>query len=197
MTTLILASKSFSRRSLLEGAGLKFTAVDSGVDEAAIKTASLEKGRAPRDIAMELAEAKALAIDPPQDALVIASDQVLEFEERLYDKPETMDEARHRLIAMAGKVHFLRSGLVLAQGGDIVWRHAGTASLAMRDATEAEIDAYLDAAGDEILQTVGAYRLEGEGVRLFKQLEGDYFTILGLALLPLLAELRRREVLSW
>lgn len=197
MTALILASKSASRRALLEGAGLTFTAIDSGVDEAPIKLAGLAAGHTPWDIAVDLAKAKALAVAAGPDALVIGGDQVLEFGGKLYDKPTSRADAAARLAEMAGKTHYLRSGLVLAQGGEIVWIHRGTASLALRDVSATEIDTYLEAAGDKVLQTVGAYELEGLGVRLFSEIDGDYFTILGLSLLPLLAELRRREALPW
>lgn len=197
MSRLVLASKSASRRALLSGAGLTFDAMGSDVDEGVIKDAELARGQTPSQIALTLATAKALACSVDADALVIGGDQVLEFDGVLYDKPESLEAAADRLEAMAGQTHYLRGGLVLAQDGKIVWQHQETSSLTMRQASRAEIDAYLEEVGPRVLNTVGAYELEGPGVRLFSQVAGDYFSILGLSLLPLLAELRRRGVLPW
>lgn len=196
--TLILASRSRSRQALLKGAGVRFDAQPTDIDEAAVKARDLAAGHTPADVALTLAKEKALALEEagPGD-LVIGADQVMEFDGRLYDKPSTLDEAGTRLLEMAGQAHYLRSGLILAQGGEIVWSHKATATLVMRKVTRVEIDEYLAAVGERVLSTVGAYELEGEGVRLFERIEGDYFTILGLPLLPLLAELREREVLPW
>ncbi len=197
MTPLILASKSPSRRALLSGAGISFEAVGSDVDEAVIKKRELSAGRTPSEVALILAEAKALAVDAPLDALVIGGDQVLEFDGQLYDKPTSIVEAAERLHAMVGKSHYLRGGLVLAKAGEIVWRHQSSATLTMRECRRDEIDAYLESVGERVLGTVGAYELEGRGVRLFSAIDGDYFTILGLSLLPLLTELRARGALPW
>ena len=193
MTKLILASKSASRRAILDGAGVPFEAMDAGVDEDALK--ARHRGD-PVSLAMMLAEAKALAAGMP-DALVIGGDQVLEWAGQAYDKPKTREEALARLVQMSGGVHHLRAGLVLAQGGEVVWRHASSSALTMRKLSPAEAGTYLDAAGEGVLRTVGAYELEGLGARLFTAVEGDYFQVLGLDLLPLLAELRRRGVLPW
>lgn len=194
---IILASNSASRKALLSGAGVPFTAQGSDVDEASIKKEELAKGTGPWDIAVKLAEVKALAINAPDNALVIGGDQVLEFEGQLYDKPASLEQAGHRLYEMAGQTHYLRSGLALAQNGKIIWTHRGTASLTMRMLHQDDIDAYLDEVGERVLATVGAYELEGPGVRLFQTIEGDYFTILGLSLLPLIEELRRRGAMPW
>lgn len=194
---IVLASRSGSRRALLGGAGVPFDARPSDIDEAAVKSRELAAGKTPADVALILAEEKAKACEASKDELVIGADQVMEFEGRLYDKPVSMEEAGARLSGMAGKTHYLRSGLVLAQGGEIVWRHRGSAELTMRPASPEDIGYYLDTVGDRVLATVGAYELEGEGVRLFEKIEGDYFTILGLPLLPLLGELRARGALPW
>ncbi|WOI53313.1 Maf family protein [Parvularcula sp. LCG005] len=197
MTKIVLASKSLSRQALLSGTGLTFDARASDVDESVIKAAELAKGTSPADIALLLAEAKALACNVAPDDIVIGGDQVMEFDGRLYDKPLDIAEAKTRLHDMAGREHHLRSGLVLAQGGEIIWRHQDTATLWMRPVTHAELDGYFDVVGDRVLATVGAYELEGPGVRLFERIEGDYFTILGLSVMPLMAALRARGLIPW
>lgn len=193
MTKLILASKSASRRAILNGAGVPFDTVASDVDEDALKARHMGD---PASLAMMLAEAKALAVNAP-GALVIGGDQVLEWAGEAYDKPKTREEALTRLVQMSGGIHHLRAGLVLAQDGEVVWRHASASALTMRKLSPEEAGAYLDAAGEGVMRTVGAYELEGLGARLFTAVEGDYFQVLGLDLLPLLAELRRRGAISW
>ncbi len=197
MTRIILASKSASRRALLDGAGVPFEAVGSGVDEDIIKGQEKAKGASPAAIALALARAKALAVQADAEDLVIGGDQVLDFKNTLYDKPKSMGEAAERLTAMAGQTHYLRGALCLAQGGDVIWSHEETSALTMRAASREEVEAYLNSVGDRVLRTVGAYELEGPGVRLFEKIEGDYFSILGLPLLPLLDALRTRGVLLW
>ena len=193
MTRIVLASQSASRRAILDGAGVPYEAVSPGVDEDAVKRT--HEGD-PASLARRLADEKALAVDA-RGALVIGGDQVLEWDGRAWDKPRDLNEARERLLAMAGTPHRLLGGLSLVRDGAVIWRHASVASLFMRPLTEAEADAYLDEAGDGILATVGAYELEGRGARLFEGIEGDFFAILGLDLLPLLAELRRLGALPW
>ena len=193
MTRIVLASKSASRRAILEGAGVEFEAVDAGVDEAALKARHVG---GPASLAMMLAEKKALAVEAP-GALVVGGDQVLEFAGEAYDKPKSREEALTRLVQMSGGVHHLRAGLVLAQDGEVVWRHASSSALTMRKLSPEEAGAYLDAAGEGVMRTVGAYELEGLGARLFTEIQGDYFQVLGLDLLPLLAEMRARGALSW
>lgn len=193
---IVLASKSASRRALLTGAGLTYEAVGADVDEAEIKSKELRTGATPAEIALTLAIAKAKAACSP-GALTIGGDQVLEFEGVLYDKPTSVDEARTRLLAMAGKPHFLRSGLALFRGQNLIWTHKETSTLWFRDFTAQDVDDYFQDVGDRVLATVGAYELEGPGVRLFERTEGDYFSILGLPLLPLLDALRREGALKW
>ncbi|MCQ8183823.1 Maf family protein [Parvularcula maris] len=197
MTKLILASGSASRRSILKGAGVAFEVVRPDTDEAALKAAN--PGLDPAELALMLAEAKCLDVakQASGDAVVVGSDQVLEFEGRAYDKPESREELRDRLMAMAGKPHFLRGGMVAARGGEVIERSSSSAELTMRHFTQQELDLYLSEAPDWIYGTVGGYGLESSGVRLFDRIEGDYFSILGLDLLSLLPVLRREGVLAW
>lgn len=190
---IVLASKSASRRAILTGAGVPFEAIGTDVDEAALKDRHVGDAAS---LALMLAEKKALAVAAP-GALVIGGDQVLEFAGVAYDKPQSRQEALTRLVQMSGGIHHLRAGLVLAQDGEVVWRHASSSALTMRKLSPEEAGAYLDEAGEGVLRTVGAYELEGLGARLFTAVEGDYFQVLGLDLLPLLAELRARGAIPW
>jgi septum formation protein len=192
---LVLASKSATRRAVLDGAGVAYEAVGSGVDEDAAKAELLAAGADPREVAAALAERKALAVSAKRPELVIGADQTLEFEGRLYDKAETLAEARARLKTLRGKPHQLHSAVAAAQGGTVVWRDTESATLTMRDFSDRFLDAYLAAEGAAALGSVGCYRLEGLGVQLFSRIEGDYFTILGLPLMGLLDLLRTRGVL--
>jgi septum formation protein len=194
--SLVLASKSATRRAVLEGAGVAFDTVGSGVDEEAAKAALLAARATPRQVAEALAEDKAIAVSVGRPELVIGADQTLEFQGRLYDKAETLDDARARLKTLRGKPHQLHSAVVVAQGGAVVWRETQSATLRMRDFSDGFLDAYLAAEGEAMLGSVGCYRLEGLGAQLFARIDGDYFTILGLPLMGLLELLRRRGVLS-
>ena len=193
--TLILASKSAARRALLENAGVPFDIRIADVDEAAIKAASTDLD--PAALAVRLAEAKALAVsrDDPT-AWVLGSDQTLAFEGALVSKAPTLAAARDRLRTMRGRIHHLHSGAALARDGAVAWSGVDTAQMAMRDFSDAFLDAYLAAEGEALLACVGSYRLEGLGAQLFEAVDGDYFTVLGLPLWPVLTELRRVEVLS-
>lgn len=188
--SLVLASASPARRQLLEAAGLAFDVVPADVDEAALKRRHAD---APAEaLADMLAAAKAEAVSRDRtDAVVIGADQVLAVEDELLDKPDGRAAAAATLARLQGRTHALISAVVVARGGEIVWRHVETATLRMRPLDNAQIERYLARAGDGVLASVGAYRLEDIGVTLFERVEGDYFTILGLPLLPLLAELRR------
>ena len=192
---LILASKSAARRAMLENAGVAFQVCVAGVDEDAIKAASgdLDAGT----LAVRLAEAKALAVSRDnQAAWVLGSDQTLAFDGGLVSKARSLDAARDRLRAMRGRTHQLHSGAALAIGGAVVWSGVDTVQMRMRDVSDAFLDAYLAAEGEALLACVGSYRLEGLGSQLFEAVEGDYFTVLGLPLWPVLAELRRAGVLA-
>lgn len=191
---LILASKSAARRAMLENAGVSFTVRVAGVDEDAIKASSGDLD--PAALAVRLAEAKALAVSrDDEDAWVLGSDQTLAFDRGLVSKARSLDEARGRLKAMRGRSHQLHSGAALATKGQIVWSGVDTVQMRMRDFSDAFLDAYLAAEGEALLSCVGSYRLEGLGAQLFEAVDGDYFTVLGLPLWPVLAELRRAGVL--
>ena len=185
---LILASASVSRRQMLQNAGLDFTIETSGVDEDEVKLSLAAEKAAPRDIAETLAELKAKrASTRHPEAMVIGADSTLACNGRLFDKPPTMEAARKQLQALAGQTHELHSSVVVARGGVRLWHCNEHARLTMRPLTDAFLDAYLARAGEAVTTSVGAYQLEGVGAHLFTRVEGDYFTILGLPLLPLLS----------
>lgn len=188
---LILASQSTTRKALLEQAGLVFSTAPADLDERAIETAAIEAGGDGRDVALLLAQAKASAIAALHPgAFVIGADQTLALGTELLHKPSSRADAVAQLDRLAGKTHRLHAAVALVQDGDILWSDIQTAELTMRSFTEAERDDVLDREGDTILSSVGGYRLEGPSIRLFETVSGDYFTILGLPLLPLLEALR-------
>jgi septum formation protein len=188
---LILASTSPARRAMLTAAGLDYEAVAPPLDERAAEEPLLAAGISAADLASVLAEAKADSVaEERPGAIVIGSDQTLEFEGLRYTKPESIEEARHQLLAMAGKTHALHSAAAIMEGGETRWRHVDTALLTMRRLTPEEVGRYLARVGTAATRSVGAYQLEGLGVNLFERIEGDHFTILGMPLLPVLAQLR-------
>ena len=188
--SLILASNSVTRAKLLRAAGVVFEARESGVDEAPLKAAWLGEGRDPRAIAEGLAQAKALAVSRQVSDLVIGADQTLELEGRLIDKPADAAQARERLLALRGRMHRLHSAVVLMRGDAVIWRGTPAADLRVRDFSDAWLEDYLNQVGAAVLNSVGAYQLEGLGVQLFDRIEGDWFTILGLPMVELLEALR-------
>lgn len=194
---LILASRSPIRLHLLQAAGLTVTAQPARVDEEAIRQSLESEGASPRDIADALAEQKArrLSLRDPE-ALVLGCDQVLDFQRTVFAKPETADQARVQLQALRGQTHRLLSAAVLYEAGQPLWRHVGEARLTMRSFSDDYLSSYLDRNWPGIADSVGAYKLEEEGVRLFDKIEGDYFTILGLPLLPLLSYLSVRGFIA-
>jgi septum formation protein len=197
MTELILASKSPFRAMLMRNAGLAFAQHAADVDERAIETAMDTDGVSPEDLALVLAEVKALDVSVKYpDALVIGSDQTLSLGDEVLHKAKTMEDARRRLLQLQGRTHQLNSGVVLAKNGIVVWRHVSVARLTMRDLTPEFVGRHLASTGNTVLGSVGCYQLEGEGLQLFETIDGDYFTIVGLPMLPLLAELRQQGAID-
>ena len=190
-TNIILASTSAIRIDLLKAAGVTFEAEPAGVDETAIKDSLLAEGLGPRDIADALAEAKAVKVSRRRQGLVIGADQTMDFNGKLFDKAASVEEARDRLRDMRGQTHKLHCGMVVARDGQPIWREVVTTTLRMRPFSDDYLEGYLERNAPEILSSVGCYQLEGEGVQLFDRIEGDYFAILGLSLIPLFDLLRR------
>lgn len=185
---LILASASPSRRTLLANAGLTFTVEPSGVDEHEATRSLLVERASPQEIAEQLAELKALKVSARHaSAMVVGADSTLACQGRLFDKPATLAAARKQLLALRGQTHELFSSVVVARAGARIWHFNERARLTMRPFNESFLDAYLARAGEAVLASVGAYQLEGLGAHLFSRVDGDYFTILGLPLLPLLS----------
>lgn len=188
---IILASGSSHRRMLLRNAGLEFHTEKPEVDERAVEATLSGSGATPEDVATVLAEAKAVAVSESHpEALVIGSDQTLSLGDELLHKAADMEGARRQLLLLSGKTHQLSSAVVLARRGVAVWRHVTVAHMTMRPLDPATIGRYLSRVGQAALGSVGCYQIEGEGVRLFEKVEGDFFAIVGLPLLPLLAALR-------
>ncbi|MGE0254761.1 MAG: Maf family protein [Alphaproteobacteria bacterium] len=189
--TLVLASASPTRAGLLDRAGLVFDIDPARVDEAEVKRALTGEGATAAEIADALAELKAIQVSRRRPAdIVIGADQVLECAGRTYDKPPDMVAARVQLQTLRGRRHSLHAGVAVARGGALLWHHRGHAELTMRDFSDAFLDGYLAAAGDDVLGSVGAYRVEGPGIQLFAEIRGEWPTILGLPLLSLLGFLR-------
>lgn len=194
MIPIILASQSESRRQMLERVGVPVECLPARIDESAILDSLQAEGASPRDSADALAEHKALRIAGRRpDAMVIGADQVLALRDRVFQKPRDKDEARAHLCALRGQTHQLISAVVLYDRGAPVWRDVAVARLTMRDFSDAYLTDYLDRTWPQIAQSVGGYMIEDEGARLFADIQGDYFAILGLPLVPLLNQLTRME----
>ena len=199
---LVLASASAARRAVLEAAGLRLAALAAAVDEAAIKESARSEGLPPQEAALVLADAKARRIMPKApEALVIGADQILVCPQedgslRWFDKPADLSAARAQLLALRGRAHRLVTAVVCWRHGERIWQHVAQPQLVMRDFSEAFLDAYLAMEGERVLSSVGAYRLEGPGVQLFREVQGEHSAILGLPLLPLLGFLRDHGVLT-
>lgn len=193
---LILASGSAARRQILTGAGVPFVVQPADIDEEILKEELLAKGERPIAIAQALAGAKALARSKQTTGLVIGADQTLDLDGVLFNKAATMAEADASLRLLRGKTHHLHSATALALNSQLVWQEVVSASLTMRDFSDRFLSRYLEQQGPAILSCVGGYQLESHGVQLFDQIEGDYFTILGLPLSGLLAQLRQYGILD-
>lgn len=193
--TIILASGSAIRAKLMENAGIDFKIVTKPVDEGAIKDAMLAEGSRLQDIADALAEAKSLRVSRTEPGFVIGADQIMVMDNQLFDKPKDTDEARERLKLMRGKTHYLIGAVVISENGQPVWRHLAKTKLTMREFSDRFLENYLEAEGDLVTKSVGAYRFEGLGAQLFSHVEGDFFSILGLSLLPVMDYLRTRGAL--
>ena len=198
---ILLASASSARRAVLEGAGVAFTAQAAAVDEAAIKESARAEGLPAEEAALLLADAKAERIARREpEALVIGADQMLVCPQedgslRWFDKPPDLAAARAQLFALRGRAHELVTATVCWRHGERIWQHLARPRLAMRDFSEEFLDAYLEVEGEQVLASVGAYRLEGPGAHLFARIGGEQASILGLPLLPLLHFLRGHGVL--
>ena len=194
---MILASASQVRARVLRAAGIEFAVVAARVDEDALKQSMLAQKAAPPAIADALAETKAVRVSASRPGeLVLGADQVLILDGELISKCETMEEARALLMRLRAKQHQLVSALVLAKDGAAIWRRVESASLTMRNFSEDFLDDYLTREGESLLAGVGCYKLEGRGIQLFSGIDGDYFCILGLPLLPLLSALREQAVIG-
>lgn len=188
---IILASSSPFRKTMLVNAGVDVEAVPAEVDERALEAPLQGSGTSPEDVALVLAEAKATEVsERRRGALVLGCDQTLSLGDEVFHKPADMEAARRHLLALSGKTHQLNSAAVLVRDGQVLWRYVGIASMTMRKLDPAFIGRHLARVGSKALSSVGAYQIEGEGIQLFEKIEGDHFTIVGLPLLPLLAELR-------
>jgi septum formation protein len=187
MPALVLASKSASRRAMLESAGVPFRSEPAEIDERAVE-ADLA-GAAPGEIALALARAKALALRAPGE-IVLGSDSLVVAGGRRFDKPATRAEAAEHLRNFSGRTMELHSAAALARDGRIVWDHVSSARLAVRKLASEFIESYLDAEWPAVAGCVGVFRIEGPGVQLFESIEGDYFTVLGMPLLSVLGALR-------
>ncbi|MCZ7446683.1 two-component system response regulator ActR [Agrobacterium rhizogenes] len=193
----ILASSSASRQMLMRNAGLTFSAIPADIDERALDEQLERDGASPEEVALELARAKAISVSALHpEALVLGCDQTMALGTRVYHKPKTMAEAQAHLLSLSDKVHRLNSAAVLVRKGKVVWQTVSSAELAVRTLSAEFVSRHLQRVGEKALSSVGAYQLEGEGIQLFTSIEGDYFTILGLPLLPLLSKLRDMDVID-
>jgi len=196
MARLILASKSPARVMLLKNAGISFEAMPASVDERAIEAPLIANRCTPGEIALALAEAKAIAVSRSEPAAtVIGADQTLEADGTRWIKPASIEEARRQLQHLSGRIHTLHSAAAGTRNGEVAWRHLDTARMTMRNLSASFIESYLARIGDRATASVGAYQIEDVGIQLFERIDGDFFTILGLPLLPLLGWLRAERVI--
>jgi septum formation protein len=191
---IYLASKSETRGKLLKNAKISFSRIDHGVDEDEVKI-SLQN-QPPTETAIKLSELKATQPNPEnKEDLVIGSDQVLDLEGKLFNKARNLDEAKSQLVELSGKKHILITSTVVAQNKNIIWRHLDKSTLVMRSLTTKEIDNYLNEVDKSILNLVGVYAIEQEGIKLFEKIDGDFFSIQGLSVTPLINFLRQHNLI--
>lgn len=194
---IILASGSEIRQTLLRNAGVEVTALPARIDEGMIRSAMVAEDALPRDVADALAEGKARKVSMKHpDALVIGCDQVLDFKGTIFSKPADINQARQQLMTLRNGQHALLSAAVIYEDGEPKWRHVGVARLTMRDFSDTYLEEYLARNWESIRHSVGGYKVEEEGVRLFSRIDGDYFTILGVPLVELLSYLSVRGILN-
>ncbi len=193
---IILASTSAIRRKILAASGVPFAVIRPPTDEEALKRALESEGLAPAGLAAALARAKAQSVAAP-GAYVIGADQIMEMDGEIFDKPTSMTAAADRLARCAGREHRLINAVAVARDGAVVFENTDVVTLEMRAMTRADVNAYLEMAGEDVLASVGAYQVEALGSRLFERIEGDYFAVLGLSLFPLLRFLRTEGALPW
>jgi septum formation protein len=195
--SVILASSSPTRRRILQQAGVVFEPVAPTIDERAAEAPLVSSGMVAADVAMALAMVKAVHVSEEVDeALVIGADQTLELDGERLTKPGNMETARRQLLKLRGRTHELHSAVCCTRGGQVLWQYGASARLRMRAFSPAFVGRYLADVGRTALGSVGAYQVEGRGIQLFEEIEGDFFAILGLPLLPLLAFLREQGELE-
>lgn len=193
--SLILASSSATRRRLLTNAGVDFRVVPPGLDEKTIKTEYQAQGANPSETAMALALAKARTVSSKfPDQLVLGADQILVCNGQWFEKPKGTDGIRNHLTRLSGQQHKLINGVAIVECGIPVWCYDNTITMKMRRLNEDFVNYYIDRAGEEVHKSVGAYNLEGLGIQLVSQTDGDFFSILGLPLIPILEFLRKRGI---
>ncbi len=194
---LILATGSQARIEMMQNAGVEIVSEVSRLDEAAVKSTMLAEGSPPRDIADALAELKAQKLSRKYPgAMVLGADQILVQDGKIFDKPESIEDARRQLCLLRNNQHQLISAAVIFEDDRAVFRHIGSVKLTMRSFTDGFLDEYLENEGSSVMETVGAYKIEGRGAQLFSRIEGDYFSILGLPLLEVLDYLRTRGIVT-
>lgn len=195
--SLILASASQSRARLLSDAGIEYTTAPAHIDEEAIKESLSAAGAQALDAAETLAELKAIKIsrNHPRD-LVVGADSILDLDGVWFDKPKDLDHVKAHLMTLRGRTHDLATAVVVALGGTRIWHHRDCSKMTMRDFSDSFLDAYVSSVGTSLLSSVGAYHLEGKGIQLFNKIEGDFFSILGLPLMPLLSFLREHKAVQ-
>lgn len=193
---ITLASKSQIRQQLLRKAHVPFVAKESVFQEETVKTELIQRSADPAEVALALAQGKAAGVKQPDTKIVLGCDQVLDIDGELLSKPKDRDGARIQLRHLRGHRHYLLSAAVILEKGQPIWSHIGKVTLTMRDFSDDYLEAYLNRNWPEIQSSVGGYKLEEEGVRLFSKIEGDYFTVLGMPLVEILGHLKERGAID-